>query len=287
MSPRSASKVRAHLALLGVTGIWGLSYLGTKIALQDFGPFELAAIRTTIAAVLFVPALVRARGTIRAMDGVVLGALGVAFYYAAFNIGLATARASDAGVIQAAIPAASALFAIPLLGERGTARSWLGIVLSTVGVVVLVVGTSALGEASLAGNLWIVLTVIDWALYNIAVRRISRRASDTAITAAALVYGAALVIPLGALELAQGLPRVTLEGALAVLFLAFFASALGYWLWSYGLSRIEAGRASTYLNLLPLIAVVSGALALGERIGPVELAGGALILSGVALAGKR
>lgn len=277
--------MKAHLALLGVTGIWGLSYLATKIALQDLGPFELAAIRTTIAAALFVPALVRARRTIRPLDGLALGALGVALYYAAFNVGLSTARASDAGVIQAAIPAVSALFAIPFLGERGTIRSWLGIVVSTIGVVVLVAGTSAIGEGSLGGDLWIVLTVIDWALYNIAVRRISRRASDTPITAAALVYGAALVVPLGALELAQGLPRVTLDAALAVLFLAFFASALGYWLWSYGLSRVEAGRASAYLNLLPLVAVVSGSLVLGERIGPIELVGGALILGGVALAG--
>lgn len=278
--------MRAHAALLLVTGIWGLSYLATKIALRDFGPFELAAIRTTIAAVLFVPALIRARAQIRTVDGLVLGALGVAFYYAAFNVGLATARATDAGVIQAAIPAASALFAIPLLGERGTLRSWLGIALSTVGVIVLVAGTRAVGEGSLVGDLWIVLTVIDWALYNIAVRRISRRASDTAVTAAALVYGAALVLPLGAFELAQGLPIITAEGALALLFLAFFASALGYWLWSYGLSRLEAGRASSYLNLLPLIAVLSGALVLGERVGPIELAGGALILGGVALAGR-
>lgn len=278
--------MRPHAALLLVSGIWGLSYLATKIALQDFGPFELAAIRTTIAAAFFLPALLRARRQIGTRDGLVLGALGVAFYYAAFNIGLATARATDAGVIQAAIPAASALFAIPLLGERGTLRSWLGIALSTVGVVVLVAGTSAVGQGSLVGDLWIVLTVIDWALYNIAVRRISRRASDTAVTAAALVYGAALVLPLGAFELAQGLPAITTEGALAVLFLAFFASALGYWLWSYGLSRVEAGRASAYLNLLPLVAVVSGSIALGERIGPIELAGGALILGGVALAGR-
>lgn len=278
--------MKAHLALFTVSCIWGLTYLGTKIALRDLGPFELAALRTSIAAVLFAPALWRSRAQIRIGDGLLLGALGVAFYYAAFNVAMGTARATDAGVIQAAIPAASALLAIPLLGERGTLRSWLGIMLSTAGVVVLVAGTRAVGEGSLIGDLWIVLTVIDWALYNIAVRRISRRASDTAITAAALVYGAALVLPLGVLELAQGLPTLTAEGALAVLFLAFFASALGYWLWSYGLARVDAGRASTYLNLLPLVAVVSGALVLGERIGAVELAGGALIVAGVALAGR-
>lgn len=279
--------MRAHAALLLVSCIWGLTYLGTKVALRDLGPFELAAVRTTIAAALFVPALWRTRAQIRVSDGLLLGALGVALYYAAFNVGMGTARATDAGVIQAAIPAMSALVAIPILGERGTLRSWLGIALSTVGVVVLVAGTSAVGEGSLVGDLWIVLTVIDWALYNAVVRRIARRASDTAITAAALVYGAALAIPLGLLELTQVRPVLTPDGAQAVLFLAFFASALGYWLWSYGLARIESGRAATYLNLLPLVAVVSGALVLGERIGAVELAGGVLIVSGVALAGRR
>lgn len=279
--------MRPHAALLAVSCIWGLTYLATKVALRDLGPFELAAIRTAIAAMLFLPALWRTRAQLRVRDGLLLGALGTTFYYAAFNVGMGSARATDAGVIQAAIPAMSALVAIPLLGERGTLRSWLGIALSTVGVVVLVAGTSAVGEGSLTGDLWIVLTVIDWALYNAVVRRMARRASDTAITAAALAYGAALTIPLGLLELTQVRPALTTDGAVAVLFLALLASALGYWLWSYGLARIESGRAATYLNLLPLVAVVSGALVLGERIGPVEAAGGALIVSGVALAGRR
>lgn len=251
------------------------------------GPFELAAIRTALAAVFFVPALLRARGTIGVRDGLVLGGLGITLYYAGFNVGLQDARATDAGVIQAAIPAATALVAIPLLGERGALWSWLGIALSTLGVVLLVAGTSASGTGSLTGNLWIVVSVVVWALYSVIARRISRRAGGTAITAATLVYGALLCLPLAALELATVVPRVTPEGVAAVLFLAAFASAAGYWLWAYGLARVEAGRASAYLNLLPLVAAVSGALILGERIGLVELAAGGIIVSGVALAGRR
>lgn len=279
--------MKAHLALAAAAAIWGLSYLFTKVALRDMGPFELAAIRTALAAVLFLPALLRARGSIGVRDGLVLGGLGITLYYAGFNVGLQDARATDAGVIQAAIPAATALVAIPLLGERGTLWSWLGIALSTLGVVLLVGGTSASGTGSLTGNLWIVLSVAVWAVYSAVARRIARRAASTAITAATLVYGAALCVPLAAVELTTIVPRVTPEGLAAVLFLAAFASALGYWLWAFGLSRVEAGRASAYLNLLPLVAAVSGALVLGESVGALELAAGAVIVSGVALASRR
>jgi hypothetical protein len=59
-------------------------------------------------------------------------------------------------------------------------------------------------------------------------------------------------------------PRVTPAALAATVFLAVFAGALAYWLWSYGLARVEAARATNYLNLLPLVAVLSGTLVLGE-----------------------
>ena len=150
-----------------------------------------------------------------------------------------------------------------------------------------VAGTAAQGTGSITGDLFIVASVIDWALYSIYVRRLARRAADTAITAATLVVGAGLLLPLGAAELAFVAPRATLAGAAAVVYAGLGASALGYWLWSYGLARVDAARATTYLNLLPFVAALSGVLVLGERIGAVEIAGGALIVAGVTLAVRR
>src|SRR5262249_47017728 len=79
--------VRAHLALLTVSCIWGLSYLGTKIALHDLGPFQMATVRTLIAAVLFLPAFVATRGSVTPRQSFWLGTLGIVAYFAAFNIG--------------------------------------------------------------------------------------------------------------------------------------------------------------------------------------------------------
>jgi drug/metabolite transporter (DMT)-like permease len=276
--------MRAHLALATVSVIWGLSYLGTKIALQDMGPFQMATVRTLIAAAIFLPAFLANRRQVTTRQSFALGMLGIVSYYAAFNIGLQTARVTDAAVIQAAIPAAAALLAMPMLGERGTRWVWVGIALSFIGVVVLVAGTGVSGEGDLVGDLWMVGSVITWALYTVYTRRVSRGASASAITAATLVWGGLMLVPLGAIESMFVMPRLTPAGMGATLFLALAAGALGYWLWSYGLAHLEAARASNYLNLLPLVAAISGTLMLGERIGPVELLGGLLIVSGVTLA---
>lgn len=277
---------RPHLALLGASLIWGLSYLGTKIALQDMGPFELATVRVLLAAAFYAPVFVASRRVISVREGLVLGLLGIVLYYVGFNVGLQTARVTDAGVIQASIPAVSALIAIPMLREKPGMLVWAGIGLSFLGVVLLVGGTGAAGEGSLTGDLLIVWSVLIWGLYSVYVRKLAGRSSPAAITAATMVWGGLVLIPLGLAELAFVQPRITLEGAVATLFLAVFAGALAYWLWSYGLARVEAARGTAYLNLLPLVAAGSGALLLGERIGPIEVAGGVLIVGGVTLAAR-
>jgi drug/metabolite transporter (DMT)-like permease len=248
------------------------------------GPFENAAARMVLAGGLFLPLFLRRRRALSFGPQFIAGFLGVALYYALFNLGLVDARATDAGVIQASIPAVTALLAIPLLGERAPLGAWAGIALSMLGVIVLVVGTTSGGVGSLVGDVLIVASVLDWALYSIYIRRLARGADDVTITAAALVVGALLLLPLGAAELAFVAPRPTPSAIVAVLYSGFAASALGYWLWSYGLARVPAGVATTYLNLLPLVAALSGALVLGERVGLLEAAAGVVIVAGVTLA---
>lgn len=256
------------------------------MGLEDLGPFQLAAARVAISALILAPAVLRSRREVPVRDGLALGMLGIVLYYATFNVGLGTARATDAGIIQASIPAVSALLAIPILAERANAWTWSGIALSFLGVVVLVRATTAAGEGSLVGDLWIAGSVIDWALYSVYVRRLSRRAGGMAITAATLGWGALLLVPLALVELLWVTPRFTPAAAVSVLYLAVLAGALGYWLWAYGLARLKTGQATVYLNVLPLVAAVSGVVVLGERLTGAEPIAAVLIAGGVALASR-
>ena len=276
----------AHLALLTASLVWGLSYLGTKIALEDMGPFQMATVRVLLAAVFYVPLIATAHRRLGIQRGVALGLLGVVLYYLGFNVGLQGARVTDAGVIQASIPAVSALIAIPLLGERPRVLVWAGIALSFVGVVLLVGGTGASGEGSFLGNLLIIWSVVVWGLYSVYVRKLGGAATAGEITAATMAWGGLLALPLGVAELAFVTPSLTVQGVAATVLLAVFAGAAAYWLWSYGLARVEAARATAYLNLLPLVAAASGVAVLGERIGLAEIGGAVLIVGGVTLAAR-
>lgn len=265
--------------------IWGLSYLFTKVQLEDMGPFQAAAFRVLISAALVAPAIAKLpRSGIGLGAGIALGVLGIVAYYAGFNVGLQSARATDAGVIQATIPAVTAVVAIWMLRERPRWQVWAGIALSFAGVVALVSATSAAGEGSVTGDLWIVFSVLVWSVYSVYARRLGSRASATAITAATLGWGALLLLPFGAIEMAAATPRLTFDGVAATVYLAVFAGAVGYWLWSYGLARVPAAQATVYLNLLPVVAAASGALVLGERVGVTELLAGVVIVVGVVLA---
>ena len=264
--------------------MWGLSYLATKTALLDMGPFELAAARMSLAAVLFLPMFLRRRAALTRREQILLGLLGVTLYSVLFNLGLVEGRATDAGFIQASTPAVTALLAIPFLRERARPITWLGIGVSTAGVMALVLGTTARGTGSAKGDLFIVGSVLAWSIYSIYARRLSRRIEHVAITSTTLVVGTLLLVPPTFIELSVVTPRLTPPTIVAILYSGLMAVALGYLLWSYGLARVPAAVATVYLNLLPVIAAASGAIALGERLGTNEVVAGIVIITGVVLA---
>ena len=136
------------------------------------------------------------------------------------------------------------------------------------------------------GDALILWSVVIWGAYSVYVRYLGGTASPTVITAATLVWGGLLMIPLGVGELAFITPRVTLPTVLATVFLAIFAGALAYWLWVVRTSPHRGGRGTAYLDLLPLVAAISGAIFLEEHVGPIEIAGGVLIVAGVTLAAR-
>jgi drug/metabolite transporter (DMT)-like permease len=70
-------------------------------------------------------------------------------------------------------------------------------------------------------------------------------------------------------------------------FLGVAPSAAGFVLWAYAMARMDVGRVTTSLYLVPAAAIVISLVWLGQVPGPVELAGGAIALAGVALAGSR
>jgi drug/metabolite transporter (DMT)-like permease len=279
-----SDRARGLAALALAALFWSTTYVVAKTVLEVFPPLTLALARFTIASAIFLPLGLHRPGRSPARrDVVLLGLLGVTGFYACFNIGLALTSAADAALIQGAGPALTALVALGWLGERLPRLSWVGVVLSALGVASIVLGSTPRADAPapLLGNLLTLGSAACWAGYTVQCKRLASF-SPTRLTALGVAVGTILLVPLAGVELALvGFGASTVGGWLGLLYLALGPSAAAYLLWAYGVRGVPANQAGAFLNLVPVVAVVLALLVLGEQPGPSALLGGALVLLGV------
>ena len=277
--------------LVAVMAIWGGSIPVSKLGVTQFPPLTLALLRFAIAAALLWP-LWRVRGAVATVawrDAFVLGLLGVALYYVGFYEGLRLTTATRAAVLQAAVPAVTAVLARVISGERQSRAVIAGIVLSIVGVLVVIGGgvRAHVPASALLGDLLVLASVFAWSLYTVVAKR---HASVDAIelTTKTAIAGALLLLPAAAIEWLAGLRAAPTPGGwAALLYLGVVSSALAYAWYGRALRALGAAQVANYINLLPVVAVAAAAVLLGERPDRASLAGGVLVLAGVALGSRR
>jgi drug/metabolite transporter (DMT)-like permease len=286
-------RVVAIFALVVVMVIWGSSFAVTKASLAQVPPITFALIRFTIASVtLLGMALARRRAGARSRPApawhmlALLGLTGVTLYYVTSNLALYYATASQGALVQSAIPAVTAVLAAIVLKERLNTRQMGGIGLSVVGVVVVVAGSPASGEARnpLLGAALMFGAVLVWALYTVIAKRLAQT-DPYLLTAYSAVLGTMFLAPLALIELrGHPLPTIGLADWLRLLYLGTLSSAIGYFLYNWSLTHLNAGQAASFVNLMPIAGIVIAILFLGEHVVALQIAGGAVVLAGVWLA---
>jgi drug/metabolite transporter (DMT)-like permease len=137
---------------------------------------------------------------------------------------------------------------------------------------------------STRGDLLMLASTVNWAFYSTLGHSLIRRLGPTQSTLGGFFFGTLLLGPLVAFTGAwRDYARLSLGGWASVLFLGFVCSGLAYLSWYAGLEKIEASRVAAFLYIEPLVTLLAAAFWLGEPIGLITVAGGALLLSGVAL----
>lgn len=279
----------AAVALVMV--VFGTTFVAVKIALDDMRPFTLAFARFLIALIPFAPFLRRQRQRVPAWQPAAMGFLGVTLFFSLQNWALVYTTAANAGIILSAIPAFTAVIGHLALDEALGRRRGLGILLSMVGVVVVVMGgppgaadVELARGGALLGNLLVLGAALSWALYTVLGRRVVGTWSPAVTTAHTMAWGVLFLAPLALGEtLLQGISWPTATGWVALLFLALPASGLAFFLYLFALTRLEAGEASVYVNLSPVVTLVAARLVLTEPITWLQLVGTGLVLMGVYL----
>lgn len=272
-----------HLLLaLGLAAIWGVNFVVIKIGLDHFPPLLFSALRFLVAA---VPAILVLRHPGVRWRWVALVALTLAIVkfgllFTGMSAGMPPGLSSLVLQTQAVF---TAVFAVLLLGERLTRRQVAGLAVALAGVGLIALD---LGAASPLGAFLLLLgAAAMWGLSNVAIRR----ASPPDMLRFMVWVSALATLPLFALSALVEGPRegwealrsVTWPAVGAVAFVGILATVFGFGVWGYLIRVYSASTVAPISLLVPVFGMASAALLLGERITPLRLVAGVLIVAGV------
>lgn len=292
MISRRAYALASVIALMIV---WGSTFVVTKAAVREIPPLTLCALRFFIAAGILVP-IAAARGGLESlprplplMPLALMALTGIALFHIGFNYALVYGSASQGALVFALVPGAVAVAAVIGLKEGPSKRRIAGIALSVCGVA-LVVATGEDDGASprpLLGALWMLGAVASWAVYTVIAKRLAA-ADQVVVIACASVGGTVMLLPLAGWELLHApWPTPSLQGWVGVLFLGVVASAVAFVIYSRVLRELEASLVGAFLNLDPIVGVLTAFLFLGETLGAWQMLGGVVALAGMWLASRK
>ena len=286
----------AYLFLVVVMFTWAGNAIVARAVHEDVPPFMLAFCRWTGALVLMAPFV--ARPLLRDLPALrthwrmvlLLGFFGIACFNAFLYLGLHYTTASNGILLQAAIPPMILVANFILYRQTAGLAQIVGVLLSTAGVVLVVVRADwqvLLGLRFSIGDLYVLCGVVGWAIYTSLLR--ARPAVDPrSLLAATFVVGALAMLPLSIGEWAAGQRiawHATTVGAL--LYVATIPSLIGYLLYNISVDMIGGAKAGQTITLMPLLGAFLAAGLLGEPLRGYHFAGMALILAGIALSAAR
>lgn len=286
-----AVPARAHLSLLAVVVVWAGSFSVIRTLLDHgLAASDIAILRYAIAAPGFAYILWRARGLpglarVDAARVVAAGLLIVLGYHLFLNTGTRYTTSGIAALVVALAPGMTLLLAFALGLDRVRGRHVVGLAIAFVGVAVVVAfGTGAgLSFESAKGPLIVLGAPLAFALYNVILKPLLGRHDLLALTAATSLIGTLGLVPLVRHSTVDVVVDVSLGDTALVLYLGVLATFLGYIGWNVGLRGLGPTRAVSYTYAISPLAVVIGAITLGESITLWLVLGGALVVGGIAL----
>lgn len=280
-SPRFA----AALAVV----FWGVSFVATKAALAEVPPVTLIFLRFAIAAAVLL-AVVRELPPRAAWPSLALmGFVGIFIHQMLQSYALTMTSATSTGWLIGVTPIWSALLSAIVLRERFGFWKVLGLAGGFAGALLVVTkgdfGPGVLGRPSTTGDLLILISTVNWAVYSVLGHDTIRTLGPRRATSGAMLFGALMLAPVFVAQKGwRPIANLTAAGWSSLLFLALCCSALGYLFWYGALERIEVSRVAALLYAEPLVTFAAAALLLGERVSGIVIAGGILVLTSVLIA---
>lgn len=286
-----ASRGALWSALGVVYVVWGSTYLAIRVVVEDMPPMLSAGLRFLAAALLMGTFLVLRSGLgvlrVRPSElrgAAIVGVLLLAGGNGGVVLGERTVPSGLAALLVAMVP----VWLILLRGATGARPrrlTWLGVLVGFVGLGVLVLPGGNANGASTSGVVFIVGATICWSVGSFMSQRMAMPANPFAATVWEMLAGAIamIAIGLGRGERAGDFAGVAAESWVALGYLVVFGSIVAYSAYVWLLQNAPISLVSTYAYVNPVVAVFLGALILDELVTAAIIAGGAIVVVGVAL----
>lgn len=282
-----------HLIAIAIVTVWGLTYISTKVLIQNgLQPQEIFFYRFLIAFLgswFIVPRTFLANNWKDEVWMLLAGMAGGSVYFYTENTALGITQVSNVAFLLCMAPLFTTFLSILFFREEKLgANLFGGSLLALIGVALVVFSGVSL-KINPLGDFLTLGAALSWAIYSVLIRRLSARYSTVFLTRKVFFYGVLSIIP--AFFFHPFTPSIgqLLSPSICfnLLFLAVVASLGCFVLWNVVLKKLGIVHTSNYIYLSPLVSLAGSAVLLGERMTPIALLGATCILCGVYWAEKK
>ncbi|MBI9107672.1 MAG: DMT family transporter [Spirochaetales bacterium] len=291
-SPQIINKLHSLLpiaAMVLAILFWGLSFAGMRIVLRELSPMVVMWCRMISAFIFILPFIKKLipenyqKGDWKLLVPMVLFQPCLYFFFETKALMLTTS--TQAGVIAAAVPIFAIIGSLFFFKEVLSRAAIAGLAISILGVVLLTVsqGSSEAAPNPVLGNL-LELAATIFATGNILIiKKLSGRYRPLTLIAMQIIAGVIFFTP-GFFQLIKTDPAIwSLQLVLILLYLGVFVSLTAFALYYWTMTKLTIAKASTFINLIPVVVILTGWIFLGESLTPIQLLAATGVIIGVML----
>jgi drug/metabolite transporter (DMT)-like permease len=290
------SDLKFVLMMIVAVVVWAFAFPFIKIGLKELSFINLTILRFfVVCCILLIILVLKSKrfSKLEKKDVIpifLLGFFGVMVYHFGLNYGEQFISPGAASLIIATIPIQIVILAVIFLKEKISLKKAVGIIVALVGV--LVISFWGKEDASLEidyifGAIAVLIAAIMGALYTIAGKKLLNRYSGFSLTVYAMLLGSLGLIPFINYSLFFEVSNMSIDGWIAVLFLGFFSTVIGYAIWYVALKIKSASEISIYLYAIPVISTIVSFFWFEDVITPMFVLGGFLVISGLVIVNMK
>ena len=281
----------AGLLFLAITSVgWGFNWPVTKYLLGELPPLTLRGVTGVIGALLLAAFALLRRESLKVGEGqwprlVMAAVLNVTGWMVLMGLALLWLPASEAALIAYTMPVWAAMLAWPVLGERPTLLRTTALVMAFAGLASILGGNGfSASAAKMPGILMALGGAMGFALGTVLAKKLPIQLPPVTAAAWQIGIGCFPVAVVGLAIETTDLDRVTTTGWVLLFYSTVIQFCIAYVSWFAALARLSASVAAIGTMAVPVIGVVASAIALGEPLGPGQIAALVLTLVAVVLA---